>query len=519
MLKAFAAATALLILGLTSGTTAAGTLQASATLRAGRPGPEISRNIYGQFSEHLGGGIYDGIWVGENSPIANVRGIRSDVVEALKALKTPLVRWPGGCFADEYQWRDGIGPRDKRPVRKNNWWGGAPETNAFGTHEFIDFVEQIGAGAYVSVNVGSSTPNDMREWIEYMTSPGQDTLAQERRKHGRDKPWKVALWGIGNESWGCGGNMTAEYYANELRRFSSFFHQGEDNPGLRVATGPNADDTRWTEVLMKNAGKAFDALSLHYYTLPTGNWKGSKGAATGFSEQAWVDTFAQTLKMDDYIKRHSAIMDTHDPDKRVALYVDEWGTWYDVEKGTNPGYLYQQNTLRDAVLAAVNFNIFHRHAERVRMTSIAQTINVLQSVILTDGGRIALTPTYHVFRMYVPFQDATSLPLELTTPDFTLGGKSIPAISASAARAKDGKIYIGIANMDPQDRVELDIDLGAVKAKAVSGEVLTADKMDAHNLPGQPAIIAPAPYTGGRLRDGRLRLDIPAKSIVVVRLD
>src|SRR5687768_16350169 len=266
MLKALAVTVISLTLALSTHAAIAETLQAKAILHADKPGPQISRNLYGQFSEHLGGGIYDGIWVGEDSPIPNVRGIRSDVVAALKAIRTPLVRWPGGCFADEYHWRDGIGPRAQRPVRKNNWWGDAPESNAFGSHEFMDFVEQIGAEAYVSVNVGSSTPTEMREWIEYMTSPGQDTLAQERRKNGRDKPWKVALWGIGNENWGCGGNMTAEYYANELRRFISFFHQGEDNPGLRVATGPSGDDTRWTDVVMKNAGHAIDALSLHYYT-------------------------------------------------------------------------------------------------------------------------------------------------------------------------------------------------------------------------------------------------------------
>jgi alpha-N-arabinofuranosidase len=518
MLKALAVTVISLTLGLSTHAAIAETLQAKAILHADKPGPQISRNLYGQFSEHLGGGIYDGIWVGEDSPIPNVRGIRSDVVAALKAIRTPLVRWPGGCFADEYHWRDGIGPRAQRPVRKNNWWGDAPETNAFGTHEFMDFVEQIGAEAYVSVNVGSSTPREMREWIEYMTSPGQDTLAQERRRNGRDKPWKVALWGIGNENWGCGGNMTAEYYANEVRRFSAFFHKNQDNTGLRVATGPNGDDTRWTQVLMENAADAFDALSLHYYTLPTGDWK-VKGPATGFSAKEWADTFARTLKMDDYIGRHSAIMDKHDPDKRVGLYVDEWGTWYDVEKGTNPGYLYQQNTLRDAVLAAVNFNIFHRHADRVRMTSIAQTINVLQSVILTDGAKIALTPTYHAFRMYVPFQDATSLPLDLTTPNAVVDGIPVPAVSASAARGADGKIHIGIANMAPRDSVDLDIDLAGLQVKAVSGEVLTADRMDAHNVPGQPAALAPAPYSGARLVDGRLRLALPAKSVVVVRLD
>ena len=517
MIRTLTAMATVAALVLTVPAASAKPLSATATLKADKPGPEISRYIYGQFSEHLGGGIYDGVWVGENSAIPNVRGIRTDVVEALKAIKTPVVRGPGGFFADEYVWRDGIGPRDKRPVRKNNWWGGAPETNAFGTHEFMDFAEQLGADAYVSVNVGSSTPTQMREWIEYMTSPGQDTLARERRANGRDKPWKVALWGIGNESWGCGGNMTPEYYANEYRRFASFFHKGDDT-GLRVASGSNADDTKWTEVLMKNAGPMFDALSLHYYTLPTGDWK-TKGAALGFDQQAWVDTFVQTLKMDDVIAQHSAIMDAHDPQKRVGLYVDEWGAWYDVEKGTNPGFLYQQNSLRDAVLAAANFNIFHRHADRVRMTAIAQTVNVLQSMILTDGAKIALTPTYYAFKMYVPFQDATSIPLDLTAPDFTLGGKTIPAINASAARGKDGKVYIGVANMDPRDGVDLDVDLGGLKARAVSGEVLTAEAMDAHNLPGQPAAVAPAPYAGGRVAGGRLKLNIPAKSVVVVRLD
>lgn len=518
MLKSLATAVVLLALDLAANAAGAATLHAKATLHADKPGPRISRNIYGQFSEHLGGGIYGGIWVGENSAIPNVRGIRSDVVAALKAIRTPLVRWPGGCFADEYHWRDGIGPRSQRPLRKNNWWGDAPETNALGTHEFMDFVEQIGADAYVSVNVGSATPTEMREWVEYMTSPGGDTLAQERRRNGRDKPWKVALWGIGNESWGCGGNMTPEYYANELRRFSSFFHKSPTNAGLRVATGPNADDTRWTEVVMKNAAHALDALSLHYYTLPTGNWD-AKGAATGFSEKEWIDTFAQTLKMEDFIRRHSAIMDTYDPDRRVGLYVDEWGTWYDVEPGTHPGYLYQQNTLRDAVLAAVNFNIFHRHAARVRMTSVAQTVNVLQSVILTQGDRMALTPTYHAFRMYVPFQDATSLPMEVTAPDFAGGDRSLPAIDASAALGADGKIHIGIANMDPRDSVALDIDLGNAKARSVSGEVLTAPRMDAHNVPGQPASVAPARYEGGQVRNGMVTLVVPAKSVVVVELD
>jgi alpha-N-arabinofuranosidase len=402
--------------------------------------------------------------------------------------------------------------------RKNNWWGGAPESNAFGTHEFLDFAEQVGADAYVSVNVGSSSPREMREWMEYMTSPGQDTLANERRKNGRDAPWKVALWGIGNESWGCGGAMRPEYYADEYRRFAEFAHRSPTNQGLRIASGSNASDYNWTEVLMKNAASKMDGISMHYYTLPTGNWQ-TKGPATGFGENEWIDTLFNTLKMDEYVTKHAAVMDKYDPKKRVGLYVDEWGTWYDVEKGTNPGFLYQQNTLRDGVVAAANLNIFHRHADRVTMTSIAQTINVLQSMILTDGAKMTLTPTYYTFKMYVPFQDATFIPLDLTTPDYAHNGKTIPALSASAAKAKDGHIYIGLTNMDPVDDATLTIDLGTLKAKSVSGDVLTAAKMDAYNVPGKPDAIAPVSYKGGKIKDGKLSLSIPAKSVVVVKLD
>jgi alpha-N-arabinofuranosidase len=497
----------------------ADTLRANATLKADQPEAMISRYIYGQFSEHLGGGIYDGIWVGPDSTIPNVRGIRSDVVAALKDLHVPVVRWPGGCFADEYYWRDGIGPREQRPVRKNNWWGDAPESNAFGTHEFMDFIDQIGSEAYISVNVGSSSPKDMREWMEYMTSPGNDTLANERRKNGRDAPWKVAFWGIGNESWGCGGKMRPEYYADEYRRFQAFDHKSDTNQGLKIASGANAEHYEWTEALMQIAGKDMDGLSLHYYTLPTGDWDSAKGAATGFSTADWVSTFSRTLKMDEIISKHSAIMDKYDPQKHVGLFVDEWGTWYDVEPGTNPGFLYQKNTLRDGVLAAANFNIFHHHADRVKMTSIAQTINVLQAMILTDKDKIELTPTYYAFKMYVPFQDATALPLDFTAPTYTLGDKSIPAFNASAAKGKDGHIYIGIANMDPADNVVLSVDVSGLKVTGVGGQVLTAAKMDAANLPGQAPNVAPVDYKGGKLKGGALTLDIPAKSVVVVKLN
>jgi len=493
-------------------------LTATATLHADQPGPVISRYIYGQFSEHLGRGIYDGVWVGPDSKIPNVRGIRTDIVNALKDIHTPVIRWPGGCFADEYHWRDGIGPRDQRPVRKNNWWAGSPETNAFGTHEFMDFVGQVGADPYISINIGSSNPTEMREWMEYMTSADQDTLANERRKNGRDAPWKTPFLGFGNEAWGCGGNMTPEYYSNELRKFSGFYHRSDANPTVRIASGANAGDTNWTDVVMKNAAGNIDALSLHYYTLPTGNWD-HKGAATGFTEQAWADTFANTLKMDKLITDHSAVMDKYDPKKRVGLFVDEWGTWYDVEPGTNPGHLYQENTLRDAVLAAVNFNIFHRHADRVRLTAVAQTVNVLQAMILTKGDQMVLTPTYYAYKLYVPFQDSTEIPLDVTAPTFTQGDKTLPAFNASAAKGKDGKTYIAVANMDPEDEVDLSIDLGTLKAKAVSGQVLTAAKMDALNAFGQAPAVAPVVFKGAKLAGGKLVLNVPAKSVVVVSVE
>lgn len=505
------------LLAISAGANAA-ELSVTATLKADQAGAPISKYIYGQFSEHLGSGIYEGVWVGPGSRIPNVRGVRTDVVTALKAIKTPVIRWPGGCFADEYRWRDGIGERSKRPSRKNNWWGGTPETNAFGTHEFMDFAEQVGADPYVSINVGSSDPTEMREWIEYMTSPGDDTLAQERRSNGRDKPFKVPFIGIGNESWGCGGEMTPEYYANEYRRFSAFFHKNKDNPAVRIGSGANSFDVNWTDVVTKNAGKFMDAISLHYYTLPSGQWN-KKGAATGFDKAEWGKTFAQTLRMEDLLNQHIAALDKNDPAKRIGLYVDEWGTWYDVEPGTNPGHLYQLNTLRDGVLAAANFNIFHHHADRVRMTNIAQTINVLQAMILTKGEQIVLTPTYYAYKMYVPFQDATALPIEFNAPQITVGASTIPAFNASAAKGKNGKTYIGVANMSPDDSLKLSVALDGLKASAVSGEVMTAEQMDARNEFGAKPVVAPVAYTGGKIVGDILNLSIPAKSVVVVAID
>ena len=393
---------------------------AQLTVRVNQPGPTVNRHIYGHFAEHLGRCIYEGIWVGEDSSIPNTRGIRNDVVSALKELKIPVLRWPGGCFADEYHWKDGIGPRAQRPKMINTHWGGVVENNHFGTHEFLDLCEQIGAEPYVCGNVGSGTVQEMMEWVEYMTSDADSPLANLRRRNGRDEPWRVRFFGVGNESWGCGGSMRPEYYADLFRRYNTFVKNYPGNRVFRIACGANSADYNWTEVLMSQVGRRMDGLSLHYYTVATGDWR-RKGSSTQFDESQWHSTLRRTLTMDELITKHSEIMDRHDPEKRIGLIVDEWGTWYDVEPGTNPGFLYQQNTLRDALAAALNFHIFHRHADRVMMANIAQTVNVLQAMILTDGEKILRTPTYHVFEMFKVHQGGASLPVELQTPEYAQG--------------------------------------------------------------------------------------------------
>jgi alpha-L-arabinofuranosidase len=488
----------------------------SLTVLASAPGAKIDRHIFGQFSEHLGNGIYGGIWVGPGSPIPNTRGIRNDVVAALKALQVPVVRWPGGCFADEYHWRDGIGPRAQRPVRINTHWGGVTESNAFGTHEYFDFLRMIGADAYVTGNLGSGSPQEMADWVEYITSDSDSTLAQLRRRNGADKPWQLPFFGIGNEAWGCGGNMRPEYYADLFRRYATFVRDHAPEGTELVASGAHDDDYHWTDVVMARAGAYMDALSLHYYTIPTGNWK-HKGPAYGFGEDQWASTLKAAERIDRYISGHEAVMDKYDPQKRVALFVDEWGTWYDPQPGSNPGFLYQQNSLRDALVAAITLDIFMRHADRVRMANIAQMINVLQAMILTRGGRMILTPTYYVFRMYVPFQDATYLPVVIDTPSYRYGSVALPAVDATAARDASGTIHLGLVNLDPHHAATVSVRIDGASAHAASGEVLTASAMDAHNTFEHPDAIRPAPFEGTG-RHGRLVFRLPPKSVAVVAL-
>jgi alpha-L-arabinofuranosidase len=492
--------------------------QVTLTVDANKPGAVINKNVYGQFAEHLGTGIYEGIWVGPESKIPNTKGWRNDVVGALKELHVPLVRWPGGCFADEYHWRDGIGPRGKRPVKVNTNWGGVPENNAVGTHEFFDLVDQLGADAYVNGNLGTGTPQETAEWIEYMTSEGNSSLAQLRAKNGHPKPFKVDYFAIGNEAWGCGGNMRPEYYADLYNHYTTFIKARKELRPKLVASGGTGDDTKWTDVLSKQLARDVDGISFHYYTLPTGKWD-RKGAATGFPETEWFSTMASTLRMQDFIKTNVAVLDKNDPQKKIGFYVDEWGTWYDVEPGTNPGFLFQRNTLRDAVVAALNFNIFHEHADRVRMTNIAQMVNVLQAMILTDKDKMLLTPTYHAYKMYVPFQDATSLPVALTN-NVTYGenGRGVPGISASAARAKDGKTYVALVNTNPREATDVVLNVAGQNVNAVRGQVLTSDAMDAHNTFEHKDAIKPAPFSASAA-GGKLTIKVPAKAVMVVAVE
>ncbi len=497
---------------------AAEPLAAALTIHADQTGSRINRNIYGQFAEHLGHCIYEGLWVGENSSIPNTHGVRNDVLGALKELKIPVIRWPGGCFADEYHWKDGIGPREKRPAMVNTHWGGVTENNHFGTHEFLDLCEQLGCEAYISGNVGSGTVQEMMEWVEYMTSDADSPLANLRRQNGRDKPWRVRYFAVGNESWGCGGNMRPEYYADEFRRYNTFVKNHGSNRVYRVACGASDGDTNWTAVLMRQDAQQMNGLSLHHYSLPTGSWQGRKGSATVFGEDQWFSTLTRTLSMDTFIASHCSVMDTYDRQKRVGLVVDEWGTWYDVEPGTNPGFLFQQNTVRDAVMASLNFHIFHKYANRVSMANIAQMINVLQAMILTDKEKMLRTPTYWVFEMYKVHQDATNLGFELTSPDYKFGNGTAAAVSASVSRDANGAVHMSLVNATPNQAANISCKIAGMTAKSVTGRILTGPEMNSRNTFDAPDAVHPEPFNGAKLDGENLSIALPSKSVVVLEL-
>jgi len=489
-------------------------------LRADKGKDTINKNIYGHFSEHLGHCIYGGLYVGENNKtIPNKDGVRLDVINALKKLKVPVLRWPGGCFADTYHWKDGIGPKKNRPSMLNVWWGNVKEDNSFGTNEFLNMCEEIGAEAYLSGNVGSGTPHELTDWVKYTTHPnGSSPMTDLRQANGRKEPWKVGFWGLGNEAWGCGGNMTAEWYANVYKQYATFMTDWSNSDRLyRVASGASDDDYHWTEVLMRDVPlKMFDALGLHHYSVIDWN---KKGSATGFTEKEYFTTMQRSLLMEELVTKHSAVMDKYDPKKTKALAVDEWGGWYEVEPGTNSAFLFQQNTMRDAMIAGCNLNIFNNHCDRVKMANLAQIINVLQAVILTDEQKMIVTPTYHVMEMYNVHQGATMLPLSVISNDYVFGTEKLQAIWASASRDNKGRTHISLVNIDANNTQDVAIDIQGASYKTVNGRILKSDKLQNYNSFDKPENIVPAQFNDAKLSSDKLQIKLPPYSVVVLELN
>lgn len=473
---------------------------------------QINRNIYGHFSEHLGRCIYDGIFVGEDSSIPNTKGMRNDVVAALRQIKIPVLRWPGGCFADEYHWQDGIGPRESRKRMINTHWGGVVEDNSFGTHEFMELCSQLECEPYVNGNVGSGTVQEMSNWVEYITFGGVSPMADLRRENGREEPWKLKYFAVGNENWGCGGNMRPEFYADVYRQFQTYVRSYGDNKIFKIACGANSFDYEWTEVLMERAAKFMHGLSLHYYTVPGEGWQ-QKGSATIFSEEEYFVTLKKTLRMEELLRKHINIMDKYDPEKRVDLLVDEWGSWYNVEPGTNPGFLYQQNTMRDAMIAAINLNLFNKRSDRVRMANIAQTVNVLQAVILTEGDKMVLTPTYHVFDLYKVHQDAVLLDSWLSAEEIGTEENKIPSLHESASIDAEGKLHITICNTSPDQVSELEGELLSYKPDLVEAAFISG-KIDSYNTFGQAENVGIAPFKDVTIENGGFKAVLPPCSVV-----
>lgn len=489
------------------------------TVDAAHDKEKISRDIYGHFSEHLGRCIYDGFWVGKDSEIPNINGYRKDVIEAFKEIDIPNLRWPGGCFADEYHWKDGIGPYETRKRMINTHWGGVVEDNSFGTHEFLEMCKLLGCKPYINGNVGSGTVQEMSEWVEYMTFGGESPMSKLREKNGQKEPWKIDFFGVGNENWGCGGNMTPEYYADLYRRFQTYVRQYGEHKLFKIACGPSGADYNWTEVLMKKAAPLMDGLSLHYYTVDP-DWDTRK-TASDYNEKDWYNMLAKASKMEELVHINDEIMSKYDPEKRVALVVDEWGTWHKVEDGTNPGFLYQQNTIRDALVAGITLNIFNNHCDRVKIANIAQAVNVLQSVVLTEGNKLIKTPTWYVFHMFKAHMDSTSLANFVITDDVKFeDSDSIKAITASSSH-KDNIYTVTITNSDLHSSREVTVQLNGLPGKVskTNAVVLSCDSLVGMNTFENPDEVIEKPLSVEIISDSVVKVKLPAKSVCQLTIE
>lgn len=506
--------TTYLLLLLVGSVTVTSAQQTVVTLNADKPSGTISKHIYGHFAEHLGRCIYDGFYVGDSSAIPNTAGVRNDIIAALKNLNIPNLRWPGGCFADRYHWKDGVGPKEKRPSIVNTMWGGVTEDNSFGTHDFLNMCQLLGTEPYLAGNTGSGTVQELSDWVQYVNFEGKSPMSDLRVQNGQLKPWNVKFWGVGNEAWGCGGNMTPEYYVGEYRRYATFM---EGRNLYKIVSGANVDDYHWTETLMKGIPlNMMDGIALHHYSFPS--WE-KKGPAVGFTEQQYFETLKTALRMDELITKHSAIMDKYDPKKKVGLVVDEWGGWFDVETGTNPGFLYQQNTMRDAMIAGTTLNIFNNHSDRVKIANLAQCVNVLQAVILTSKEKMLLSPTYHVMEMYKVHQDATLIPVVVKTDDYVFGQEKLPSVSVSASKDAKGLTHVSVVNINRNKAEEIEIDISGRQYKTVKGRILTSAQVDDHNTFEKPDFVKPAVFKAAVLKGGKLTVKLPAFSVVVLELN
>ena len=474
----------------------------------------ISPEIYGHFSEHLGRCIYNGIYVGKDSDISNINGIRKDAVNALKEIGIPVLRWPGGCFADEYHWHDGVGS-ERKPILNSNW-GRVSEDNSFGTHEFFELCELLGCKAYIAGNMGSGSVKELSEWIQYITAPADTPLGSERKVNGHEDPWTLEYLGIGNENWGGGGNMRPEAYADLYRQYQTFAKNYNNYDMVKVACGPNSDDYHWTEGIMQSLKPWHTgAISLHYYTIPTGEWS-HKGDAVDFSEYEYYSTIAASLYMDELINRHGTIMDKYDDERKIKLIIDEWGCWYDVEKGTEPGFLYQQNTMRDAIVAAINLNIFNNHSDRVIMANLAQTMNVLQAVLLSDGESLVKTPTWQVFRLFLPHHGAELVRTSCAVPFITNDDIEIPQISCSMSKKND-ELFLTLSNISLDEPCSMLIDSEKSGISFASAQIITAD-VHSFNDFGKEENVCIHDYSGFNITDGKLTLELPPCSVVSVKI-
>jgi alpha-N-arabinofuranosidase len=497
-------------------------------VHADNPGAKINKNIYGQFSEHLGTCIYGGLWVGPESSIPNTDGYRNDVLNALKDLEVPVMRWPGGCFADEYHWMDGIGPKENRPRMVNTNWGGIVEDNSFGTHEFLNLCELIGCEPYISLNVGSGSVQEAAQWVEYMNA-ADGPMAKLRKENGREEPWSVKYIGIGNEAWGCGGNMLPEYYADVFRQYQTYCRDYNGTRLVKIASGATDYDYEWTDVLMRKVGSMMHAVSLHYYTVS--GWVGAKKPATGFSDDDYYWCLGKCLGIEPVIQKHLAIMSESDPRHRIPLFVDEWGTWWEPEPGTQ---LYQQNTMRDAMVVSLSLDVFHKYCDRIQMCNIAQVANVLQSMILTKEDKMVLTPTYWLFYMYKPHMEATYIPVDLQDIDVKLtpneryaanpdegATRPLPLFSSTASKDASGKLHLSMSNVKLDEAESVTVNLEGFKANKVTGKILTSDQATDHNTFENPDKIKLTDFNGAKIdrRSGAITLEIPAASIVTLEIE